>query len=95
MFKNYLKTAIRNLAKFKAYTVINLLGLAIGMACFLLIMRYIQQELSYDKLHANSERIYRVDVEIAGPQGKAYSACTPYPECVSAKSRCENGDRFI
>lgn len=60
MFKNYLKIAVRNLLKYKAYSIINVSGLAIGIACCLLILLYIQDELSYDKFHVNADRIYRV-----------------------------------
>jgi len=60
MIKNYIKIAWRNLLKNKAYTAINIGGLAIGMACFLLIALYIQNELSYDRYHAKGDNIYRV-----------------------------------
>ncbi|MCI0695026.1 ABC transporter permease [candidate division KSB1 bacterium] len=60
MFKNYLKIAARNLLKHKAYSLINVLGLAIGMACCILILLYVQNELSYDRHHQKAERIYRV-----------------------------------
>ncbi len=60
MFKNYLKIAWRNLKKNKGYSVINIGGLAIGLACFLLIAMFIQNELSYDTYHEKADRIYRV-----------------------------------
>ncbi len=60
MFKNYLKIAIRNIVKSKFYSVINVVGLAIGMACCILILLWIQDEVSYDKFHENSNRIYRI-----------------------------------
>jgi len=60
MLKNYLKIAARNLFKHKAYSFINIAGLAIGMACFLLILFYVQFEKSYDNFHVNGGRIYRV-----------------------------------
>jgi len=68
MFLNYLKTAWRNIRKQKGYSVINLSGLAIGMACCLLILLYVQDELSYDRYHENADRIYRVviDAEVGG-----------------------------
>ena len=59
MFKNYMKIALRNLLKFKVYSFINISGLAIGMACCVLILLYVQDELSYDKYHQNADRIYR------------------------------------
>ncbi len=60
MLKNYFKIAYRSLLKHKGYTFINLVGLAVGMACCLLIAFYVQDELSYDQYHKNAERIYRV-----------------------------------
>ncbi len=60
MFRNYLKTAFRNLLKNKSFTIINMLGVAIGMSACLLILRYVVYELSYDKFHAHADRIYRI-----------------------------------
>ena len=60
MFKNYLKIAMRNLLRYKVYSFINIFGLAIGMACFLLIVFYIQFERSYDNFHQNSKNIYKL-----------------------------------
>lgn len=60
MFKNYLKVAVRNLRKHKGPAFINVAGLAVGMACCLLIMLYVQHELSYDQYHQNKGRIYRL-----------------------------------
>ncbi|MCK4663469.1 MAG: ABC transporter permease [Bacteroidales bacterium] len=63
MLKNYFKIAIRNLLRQKAYSIINILGLSIGIACCILIFLYINNELSYDKFHDNVENIYRVSTE--------------------------------
>lgn len=60
MFKNYFKIAFRNALKQKAYTFINLSGLAVGLTSFILIMLYVQQQLSYDQFHENKDRIFRV-----------------------------------
>jgi len=59
MFKNYIKIALRNLFKNKLYSVINIFGLSIGVACCMLILLYLSNEFSYDKFHENSDRIYR------------------------------------
>src|SRR5438128_2748326 len=64
MFKNYFKTALRNLIKNKFYTSINIIGLAVGLATCLLIFLYVTDELSYDKYNVNADRIYRVNNEI-------------------------------
>jgi putative ABC transport system permease protein len=60
MFKNYLKIAFRNLLKHKAFSFINISGVAIGLACFLLLAIYVKDELSYDRYHVNADRIYRL-----------------------------------
>src|SRR5215470_508992 len=63
MFKNYLKTAFRNLRKNKLYSAINIFGLAVGLAACLLIGIYIYHELSYDKFNTNAKNIVRVTME--------------------------------
>ncbi len=60
MFKNYLKIALRNIRKHKGYSFINIAGLAIGMAACILILLWVQDELSYDWFHKNADQIYRV-----------------------------------
>ncbi len=60
MLLNYLKIALRNLFRQKTYTFINIFGLAIGMACFLLILLWVMDELSFDDHYQNTEQIYRV-----------------------------------
>ncbi|MBT5874392.1 MAG: FtsX-like permease family protein [Candidatus Latescibacteria bacterium] len=60
MFRSYLTTAIRNLSKRKGYTFLNVLGLAIGMACCTVIALFVVDELSYDRYHRNSGEIYRL-----------------------------------
>ncbi len=60
MLRNYLKTALRNLSRQKVYTLINITGLAIGLATCMMIMLYVVHELSYDKFFENQDRVYRV-----------------------------------
>src|SRR5262245_16689682 len=64
MFRNYFKTAFRNLLKSKFYTSINIVCLAAVLATCLLILLYVLDELSYDRYNTNAERIYRVNNEI-------------------------------
>src|SRR5262245_16548732 len=59
MLKNYLQIALRNILKHKSYSVVNIAGLAVGIACCLLILLYVQDELSYDRFHQNAAQIYR------------------------------------
>src|ERR1700761_4287204 len=60
MFKNYLKVAFRNLWKNKGFSGINIVGLAIGMASAILILLWIQNEVTYDSFHEKKDRIYEV-----------------------------------
>lgn len=60
MLKNYFKIAFRNLIRYKAYSFINICGLAISMAASILILLWVQNELSYDRFHKNSGRLYRI-----------------------------------
>ncbi len=57
MIKNYLTIALRNLTRQPGYTLINVLGLAVGLACFMIIMMYLVDEMSYDKWHKNGDPI--------------------------------------
>ena len=76
MIKNYLTVAIRNLMRHKLYTSINVLGLAIGLACGILILLYIQQEFSIDRDHALGDRIYKVIREERGSTQTTYEEGT-------------------
>jgi putative ABC transport system permease protein len=64
MLKNYIKTALRNIRRNKLYSVLNIAGLAIGVTCCLLILLYVQDELSYDRFHDKADRIFRVNTII-------------------------------
>jgi putative ABC transport system permease protein len=72
MLYNYFKTAWRNLLKTKTFSAINVSGLAIGMAAFLLIVSYLHFEYSFDDYHVRKDRIFRVPMEVTeGMQGGA------------------------
>ena len=60
MHKNYFKIAVRNILRHKAYSLINILGLSIGVACCLLLALYIQEEYAVDKHHDRVEDVYRI-----------------------------------
>jgi putative ABC transport system permease protein len=64
MIKNYLKIAWRNLVKNKTFSLINIVGLAIGLACFILIALYVTDEISYDRYNEKADRIFRVNSDI-------------------------------
>jgi putative ABC transport system permease protein len=63
MLKNYLKIALRNLARHKGYAFINIMGLAVGIAASVLVMLYVVDELGYDRFHVNAERIHRITAD--------------------------------
>jgi len=93
MLKNYIVIAFRNLIRQRGYSLINVLGLSIGLAAFIMIVMFVRHELSFDRFHENSERIYRVcvngmisgdplDVAVsAPPTGEAMKR--EFPEIVS------------
>lgn len=78
MFKNYIKTAIRNILKDKAYAFINVSGLAVGIAVCLLMILYIRHELSYDRFHSKAERIYRMVLDLQ-MEGRSIHFNATYP----------------
>lgn len=79
MFKNHLKIAFRNLIRHKGYSSINITGLALGMACCLLITLWVLDELSYDRFHENADNLYRVEQD-QDYSGDVYHVnVTPHP----------------
>ena len=77
MIKNYFKVAVRYLLRNKGYTAINILGLAIGIACCLLIMLFVRSEWSYDRFHTKSDRLYRAWLQ--ENYGEGQILLTPLP----------------
>jgi len=79
MFRNYIKTAIRNLAKQKVISAINIFGLSIGLACCILIFLFVEEEFSFDRFHENSDSIYRVYINRHNPDGSIRSQSRSMP----------------
>jgi putative ABC transport system permease protein len=79
MFKNYITTAFRNLLRNKSYTIINVLGLSLGIACSLVLFLVIRHELSYDRFHAKADRIYRINSHITRGGQTHHMPATPAP----------------
>lgn len=80
MIRNYLKIALRNLVRNKFYSAINILGLATGIACFVLITIFIRDELAYDQFHTKKEKIYRVCEKLDAEEGQGEnSSSQPFP----------------
>ena len=90
MFKNYIITAIRNIKRDLFYSGINIIGLAIGMSCSILIMLWVYDELSFDRFHQDSEDIYRIIAKLptmqaaVGPLPLAQALKTDYPEIIES-----------
>jgi len=98
MFRNYLKITLRNLKKYKGYSFINIAGLAIGMACCLLILLYVSDELSYDRHHEHADRIYRVNgISSIGETTRHYATTPPAlgPEITASIPEIEESVRFF
>lgn len=94
MIKNFITIAFRNLLKQRFYTLINVLGLSIGIACFVMITLYVADELSYDRFHPQAENTYRVGLrgQLSGQEINVAVTCPPmafsvveeFPEVVDA-----------
>ncbi|GAB3990909.1 ABC transporter permease [Spirosoma daeguense] len=69
MLRNYLLIAFRNLTKHKTFSFINIVGVAVGLACFLLIALYVKDELSYDRYNTKADRIYRITRTFLSSEG--------------------------
>jgi len=108
MFKNYFIVAFRNLLKRKGFSLINILGLATGMAVCLLIVLFVQSELSFDKQHEKADNIYRVALERSYPGRSTSYAIIPqsigaaikteYPEVLESTrlfNFAANGNFFL
>lgn len=86
MLKNYLKVALRYLARYKEYTAINILGLAVGITCCILIMIFVKSEFSYDRLHTKSDRLYRVWIDEKYETEQFINTTTPLPVAAAIQS---------
>ena len=99
MFKNYIKIALRNFLKHKGFSFINIFGLAIGVACCVLIVLYVLDEVSYDQHHEKADQIYRVGIRgfvnnslfhgVVTPAPMAQTLVNEFPE-VTAATRLRN-----
>lgn len=87
MFRNYLIVALRNLVKNKVYSIINICGLAIGIATTLLILLWVADELSYDRYHTNADQLYRsiVNWDIAEQQVSYSTTPAPFGEFIQSE----------
>ena len=79
MLTNYLKIAFRNLVNNKVFSFINIVGLAAGLSCCMLICLYIYHELSYDTQHKDVDQLYQMGTIFVKPDGETKTAGSPYP----------------
>ena len=95
MFKNYLKTAFRNLSKSKGYSAINIIGLACGLATCLLIILYVTDELNYDTYNKKIDQIYRVDGDLQFGGHHFDLASSPDPLGVALKTQFPQVKQYV
>jgi putative ABC transport system permease protein len=105
MFKSYLKIAIRNLQKNKTFSFVNISGLAIGVACFILIGLFVADELTYDSYNVNADRIFRVNAHYKigdnrfnlanSPVPLANVLATEYPEIQKSVRILQNQNTYV
>ena len=106
MLKNYFKTAFRNLLHNKVYSFINIAGLSLGLACAMLIILYVKDEVSYDRFHKKSAQVFQVVRKLVTVDGSfvASDAYTGYPQGpqfsqnipeINGFTRLQNGQRDI
>ncbi len=105
MLKNYINVTLRNILKHKFYSFLNILGLSVGVTCFLLIILYVKDELSYDKHLPDIERMYRVDftgaiggntfITSLSSVPAAQALVNDYPEVESAVRFRQYGSRLL
>ncbi|MDZ7716648.1 MAG: FtsX-like permease family protein [Balneolaceae bacterium] len=90
MIRNFVKVAMRNLKKRKAYAFINIVGLSIGIACCIIISLYILNQLSYDDFNTNAEKIYRLKQTSISPTKTEEGSTTPYKAGPSLQAEYPN-----
>ena len=95
MIRNYLTVALRNLLRQPVYSLINIVGLAIGMAACMLIVLYIQDELSYDRYHPDADRIYRIVDDIESGGQTIRTAGSPLSWAPALKQDYPEVERFV
>jgi putative ABC transport system permease protein len=79
MIKNYLRVAFRNLWRHKGFSLLNTIGLTVGMTAFFLIFLYVCFELSYDSMHSKADRIYRIVSDVRTPTETLHYSSPPLP----------------
>lgn len=86
MLKNYFKIAFRSLWRHKAFSLLNIIGLAVGMSAFFLIYRYVRFEASYDNFHTKGDRIYRLVTDLESTAATQHASGTSMPMAINLKA---------
>src|SRR5579859_2761372 len=88
MFRNYLVTALRNVARHKLHSFINIAGLAVGLACAIFILLFLRDELSWDRWIPGSENLYRVESTFTLPgSDPSFVTLVPFPATVTMQAQ--------
>lgn len=87
MIKNFLRVAFRNLWRHKGFSLVNIIGLTVGMTAFFLVFLYVGFELSYDSFHSKADRIYRIVADVKTPTGLQHFNSPPLPTTVGMKDQ--------
>ncbi|MEM8896349.1 MAG: ABC transporter permease, partial [Bacteroidota bacterium] len=90
MIRNYIKTAIRSLLKYKAYTTLNIIGLSLGIACAIVMFLQVSYDLSFDNFHSNADRIYRINMITHHENLTEYDPGTPAPVAEALRQEYPN-----
>ncbi|MEP7373247.1 MAG: ABC transporter permease [Chitinophagaceae bacterium] len=95
MIKNYLKIAWRNLVRNRTFSLLNIIGLATGLACFILMALYVADELSYDRYNEKADRIYRVNSDLVFGGNKLHMAVTCDPMGATLKKDYPQVEEYV
>src|ERR1043165_5144410 len=80
MLRNYFLSTVRNIIKRKGFSILNILGLSIGLAASILILQYVKDELSYDDFHEKASRIYRIRYDAYRDSEQIFKSATAFPK---------------
>lgn len=96
MFRNYLKIAFRALWRSKAHSAINIIGLSLGIACCILIVLFVKDELTFDRFHSKAKNIYRVYAkEDWGENQQFFDTSTPFPMGPALKDNLQEVEHMV
>jgi putative ABC transport system permease protein len=95
MFKNYLKSAFRNIFRNKFYSLLNILGLSVGLAAFIFLFLFVKDEMTYDSSHKNADRIYRIESDFNISGNSDQFAIVPIPMAPALKIEYPEVESFV